>query len=552
MLAGCTFWPADAAARYRAAGYWDGRTLWQMMAGAVRRQPQKTALVAGSLRQTYQELDEVSGTLAAALLARGIRPLQRVVLHLPNSAAFVHYYLALVRIGAIPVMALRAHRKAEVEHFVRASGAVAYIAPDVIRDFDHRALARTLQEQFTTLRTVVIVGEADPGQVSHADLLAEGQALPDRAARLASVSVDAEDVGTILLSGGTTSLPKLIPRTHQDYVLNARLCGAAAQMNGHTVFMPILPLAHNYNLASPGILGTFYYGGTVILAPSTETEDIFNLAERERVTIIAAVRPLVARWLDTPDLDRWDLTALRVVQNGGTRMPPEFRKRMMQHLGVIPQEIYGTAEGLINMTPLHASEELLLNSSGRPVCGLDELRVVDGAGNDVPDGTPGELLSRGPYTIRGYYNAPEANARAFTPDGYYRLGDIVRKRGRDLYVEGRKKDIINRGGEKIDCEEVENLILQHPAVHSASLVAMPDREYGERACAFVKLKQGQTLDFAGLIAFLRQAHMASFKLPERLEVVDAFPTSPVGKVLKRELRNMIEQKLAAEAGAEGP
>lgn len=549
MLAGCTFWPTEAAARYRASGLWDGRTLWQMMAESVRRDPRKTALVAGSLRQTYRDLDEISGALAAALLARGLRPLQRVVLHLPNSAEFVHYYLALVRIGAIPVMALHAHRKAEVEHFVRASGAVAYIAPDLMRDFDYRALAESLQAQFATLQMVVIVGAARPGQVAHADLLTEGLAVADRTARLAAVHVDAEDVGTLLLSGGTTSLPKLIPRTHQDYVLNARLCGAASRMDEHTVFMPILPLAHNYNLASPGILGTFHYGGTVVLASGTRTEDVFDVAQRERVTIIAAARPLVARWLDTPDLDRWDLSALKVVQNGGTRMPPEFRKRIMQRLGVIPQEIYGTAEGLINMTPLDASEDLILNSSGRPVCEADELRVVGDTGEDVPDGTPGELLSRGPYTIRGYYDAPDVNAQAFTSDGYYRLGDIVRKQGRDLFVEGRKKDVINRGGEKIDCEEVENLILQHPAVHSASLVAMPDREFGERACAFVMLKQGQTLDFSGLIAFLEQAHMASFKLPERLEVVDAFPTSPVGKVLKRELRTMIQQKLEAERGA---
>ena len=545
MLEGCTSWPAEAAERYRASGCWDGRTLWQMMADTVRRLPDKTALVAGTLRQTYRELDDVSAVLAIALLKHGLRPLQRVVLHLPNSAEFVHYYLALVRIGAIPVMALRAHREGEVKHFVRASGAVAYIAPDVIRDFDYRALGSALQGEFPALKTVVIVGRANAGQIAHADLLAEGRAISDGQRRLEAVSVDAQDVGTILLSGGTTSLPKLIPRTHQDYVLNAKLCGAAAQFDEHTVFMPILPLAHNYNLASPGILGTFCYGGTVALAPSTETEDIFRVAQQERVTVIASVRPLVARWLDTPHLDRWDLSALRVVQNGGTRLPPEFRRRMIERLHVIPQEIYGTAEGLINMTRLDASEDLLMNSSGRPVCDLDELRVVDENGNDVPDGASGELLTRGPYTIRGYYNAPEVNASAFTADGFYRMGDIVRKRGRDLYVEGRKKDMINRGGEKIDCAEVENAILQHPAVQSASLVAMPDRDYGERACAFVQLKQGQTLSFDELIAFLKRGHMARFKLPERLEVLDVFPTSPVGKVLKRELREMIVKKLSA-------
>jgi len=230
-------------------------------------------------------------------------------------------------------------------------------------------------------------------------------------------------------------------------------------------------------------------------------------------------------------------------------MPPEFRKRMIEQMKVIPQEIYGTAEGLINMTRLDAPMDVLLNSSGSPVCELDELRVIDELGNEMPDGTPGELVTRGPYTICGYYDAPEVNRKAFTADGFYRMGDVVRKHGRDLYVEGRKADVINRGGEKIDCEEVENLILQHPAVHSACLIAMPDREYGERACAFVMLKDDQTLDFAALTAFLRERHIASFKLPERLEVLDAFPTSPVGKVLKRELRNMIVAKLTAEGVA---
>ena len=545
MLQGCTPWPEDKARRYRDSGYWSGTTIWRMVADRVRRHPDNTALVAGATRQTYAELAEHTALIAAALLQRGLKPLDRVVLHLPNSVEFVHYYLALVRIGAIPVMALRAHRGAEVEHFIRASGAIAYIAPDVVRGFDYRDLGAAMQEKFPALRMVVIVGEARAGQIAHADLLDAGRALDDRDALLDAVQVDPEDVGTILLSGGTTSLPKLIPRTHQDYVLNARLCGAAAQFDAHTVFMPILPLAHNYNLASPGILGTFYYGGTVVLAPSVETRDIFETVAREGVTVIASVRPLVARWLDDPDLDRFDLSSLKVVQNGGTRMPTEFRRRMIARLGVIPQEIYGTAEGLINMTRLDASEDVVLNSSGTPVCDLDELRVVDEAGNDVPDGTPGELLTRGPYTIRGYYAAPEINAQAFTPDGFYKMGDIVRKQGRDLYVEGRKKDVINRGGEKIDCEEVENAILQHPAVRSASLVAMPDRAYGEKACAFVVLKQGQTLGFDELVAFLKRMHMASFKLPERLEVVDALPTSPVGKVLKRELRKQIVDKLGA-------
>ncbi|CAM5791485.1 MAG: AMP-binding protein [Burkholderiales bacterium] len=547
MQQGCVFWPKEAARHYRESGLWSGQTLWDMMAQSIARTPDKTALVSGELRLNYRALDEQSASLAAALLARGLQPLDRVVLHLPNGVEFILYYLALVRIGAIPVMALRAHRDTEIRHFTRASQAVAYIAPDAIRGFDYRALGQALRQEFAHLKHVVIVGQAGAGQISHEELVREGQAMTDRQLRLAAVRVDAEAVGTILLSGGTTSLPKLIPRTHQDYVLNARLCGAATGFNADTVFMPILPLAHNYNLCSPGILATFCYGGTVALCPSTETADIFQTVQQHGVTVIAAARPLVARWLDDASIGQYDLSSLKVVQNGGTRMPPEFRRRMMQELHVTPQEVYGTAEGLINMTPLNASEDILLNSSGEPVSEFDEIKIIDEEGNELPDGVAGELVTRGPYTICGYYDAPEVNASAFTPDGFYKMGDVVRKHGRTLYVEGRKKDVINRGGEKIDCEDVENILLLHPAVQTASLVAMPDKEFGEKACAFVVLKAGQPFSFADMVAHMKRIKVAAFNIPERLEVVDALPTSPVGKVLKRELRQIITDHLAREA-----
>ena len=205
-----------------------------------------------------------------------------------------------------------------------------------------------------------------------------------------------------------------------------------------------------------------------------------------------------------------------MIQNGGARLAPELRQRIISKFGCQPQEIYGTAEGLINMTRIDDPLDLVLNSSGSPVCDEEEIKVVDDFGNEVADGESGELLTRGPYTIRGYYRADDKNAEAFTQDGFYRMGDIVRKQGRNIYTEGRRKDLINRGGEKISCDEVENLILMHPAVKSASLVAMPDPVFGEKACAFAVLKEGQKLSFKELIAFLEQQNIARFKLPERL------------------------------------
>jgi len=553
MLEGFTPWPPERAREYIDKGWWDNLTLWQMMARSVQRWPDKVALVAGGTRQTYRDLDRLSAQLGAALMQQGIRPLDRVVLQLPNTPEFVHYYLALVRIGAIPVMALRAHRHTEVRHFLRASGAVAYVVPDVAHKFDYRPMAQELAQELAQssapLRTVIVVGEPLNGQLAHASLMA---AWTDEAVAQAQVSqaqFDASDVATMLLSGGTTSVSKLIPRTHRDYVLNARLCGRAAQFDEHTVFMAILPLGHNYNLASPGMLGTFYYGGTVVLAESTQAADIFALVAQERVSVIAAVVPLIAAWMNSDEPDKHDVSSLKVVQNGGARLAPELRQRMIDRLRCMPQEIYGTAEGLINMTRLDDPLDIVLHSSGSPVCEDDEIKVLDDEGREVLDGELGELVTRGPYTIQGYYMAPEKNKEAFTPDGFYRMGDLVRKQGRQIYTEGRRKDLINRGGEKISCEEVEDLILMHPSVKSVSLVAMPDAVFGERACAYVILKEGAQLDFAQLTAFLRERHIASFKLPERLEVVAQFPLSPVGKILKSQLRQDIAAKLAQEGAA---
>lgn len=547
MLEGCVAWPEPLAAQHRARGWWEGVTIPELLERSAARHPDKLALVSGERRLSYAELVAGHRRLACRFLAAGIRPQDRVVMQLPNGPEFVLAYFALTRIGAIPVTALRAHRQTEIRHFLSASGATAYLIPAVLGSFDYREMAREVCADRPGVK-VFVAGEPAPGQVGLSGMIAAPLAADEVEPALAGVRPDPAEVATMLLSGGTTSLSKLIPRTHDDYVLNARLCGRAGGFDEDTVFMVILPLGHNYNLASPGMLGTFYYGGTVVVAPSGDAAEVFSLVERERVTAIAAVVPLISNWLNSPVPDSYDFSSLKVIQNGGARLAPELRGRLRERFGCTPQEIYGTAEGLINMVPLDAPEEMLLNSSGMPVCDDDEIIVIDDEGQELADGVPGELATRGPYTIRGYYKAPEKNAEAFTPDGFYRMGDIVRKEGRYVFTEGRKKDLINRGGEKISCEEVENLIFRHPKVKAVTLVAMPDPVFGEKACAFVITRDGAHLGFDELIAFLRQQNIASFKLPERLEVVSEFPLSPVGKILKRVLREMIAEKVGGERG----
>ena len=543
MLKGFVPWPAELARNYVEAGLWENITVSEMVERVAAARPDKTAVVHASGRITYGELIQVSKRLAGALLSLGLRPEDRAVVQLPNGPEFVALYLAMNYIGVIPVMALRAHRLAEIRHFVRSSGASAYFVADRVGSFDYRPMAATVVAEFPTLRHVVVAGEAGPGQTSLASL--EGLDPPGEAT-LEAARPNPMAVSTMLLSGGTTSLSKLIPRTHNDYVLNARTCAAVAGFSQATTFMAILPLGHNYNLACPGLLGVLQAGGTLVIARGTDATDTFETIAAEQVTHLAACVPLIANWLNSGIARLHDVSSLRVVQNGGARLAPELRARLRSELGCIPQEIYGTAEGLINMTRLDDPDELILESSGAPVSDWDEIAVVDDEGREVPDGQPGELVTRGPYTIRGYYDAPDINAAAFTPDGFYRMGDIVRKRGRYVYTEGRRKDMINRGGEKISCDEIENLIFGLAQVKQASVVAMADAVFGEKACACVVLHPDTRLTFEELIAHLRAQQIAAFKLPERLEVLDAFPVSPVGKILKRELREIVAQRLADE------
>jgi len=562
MLDGFTPWAPEVRAQLIADGWWENRSIADMVRSRAAACPDKIALVEDGApdatqtpqRQlTYAQLCTQVDALACALLKQGIRPQDRVIMQLPNCVEFVVLYLALTRMGAIPVMALANHRHTEVKHFIQSSTAVAYAVADTYRNFDYRPLAAQLKEECASLKTVLVLGAPDPNQpeqIALQDLIHTPLSEADQARLLDAVHIDPCDVATMLLSGGTTSMSKLIPRTHNDYVLNARLCGAAAGFGPDTVYMALLPLGHNYNLASPGILATFYYGGTVVIGTGMDAATVFALVAKHRVSVIAAVIPLITQWLDAQLPAAYDLSSLKVIQNGGACLAPELRQRLRQQFGCIPQEVYGTAEGLINMTRLDDPQDLLMHSSGAPVCDLDEIKIVDDNDVELPDGQAGELLTRGPYTIQGYYNAPEQNAAAFTPDGFYRMGDICTKRGRYVFAEGRRKDLINRGGEKISCEEVENLIFKHPAVAQVALVAMPDPVFGEKACAFVVLKPnqpaGQQLTHEELVAFLKAQQIASFKLPERLEVVERFPLSPVGKILKRQLRDMITAKIEAE------
>ncbi len=541
MLEGCVAWPEDFARRYREQGYWEDATLFEVLSHTAALFPDKLAVVDGTRRISYAQLRDAVLRLATGLATLGLRPGERVIFQLDNSLELIVSFFALCRLGVIPVLALPAHRRTEIAHFARASGAVALFIPDRVRNFDYREMAREVVALCPTLRQVIVSGQAEADQVA-LTMLSESQAEGQAAMPLPK----AGDVALMLLSGGTTGLPKLIARTHADYIYGSKQSAKVAGFGTDTVFLALLPIAHNYTLGAPGVLGTIACGGTTVVSPGTAAEVVFPLIEREGVSVLSAAVPLVAKWLGSDLFGRHDFATLKVFMNGGAKLVPELRQRVEEKFNCLYQESFGTAEGLLNMTRLYDPEHVRMNSSGRPVSDGDEIRIVDAAGNDLPDGRAGELLVRGPYTIRGYYNGSENNLKAFTADGFYRMGDVVSKVDGNLYLEGRIKDLINRGGEKISSEEIENHILAHPEIESACVVAMPDPVFGEKACAFTILRQNCALTLAQLLAFLQTREIARFKMPERLEVVEEFPISPAGKILRARLREAVAEKIQQE------
>ncbi|GAB7045063.1 (2,3-dihydroxybenzoyl)adenylate synthase [Catenuloplanes indicus] len=525
-------WPVEDARRYRAAGWWRGETFGELLSGWAARFAGRTALVDGDTRLTYADLDRAAHRLARALHARGLRRGDRVVVHLPNRAEFVTLWFALQRLGAVPVHAMPGHRRSEVGHLVERSGAVAYVGPDRHARFDHRPLAAELRAAYPGLDLVIIDGDVTGWDGFHrlADLLAADAAPiaePDPPA--------AGDLALLLLSGGTTGTPKLIPRTHDDYACNARLSAEICELGPDSVYLAVLPMPFNFTMACPGVLGVLQAGGTVVVARDPSPATAFRLIARERVTIAALNPPLVPLWLQENAETAPDLSSLRLLQVGAARLADDVARRIEPELGARLQQVFGMAEGLINLTRPEDGPDTVCTTQGRPICPDDEVRVVGESGADVPDGEVGELLTRGPYTIRGYYRAGAVNREGFTADGFYRTGDQVRRLpSGHLVVVGRIKDQINRGGEKIDATEVEGHLAAYPGVLAAALVGVPDADFGEKPVAFL-VCDGTPPAARAVGAFLRERGVAGYKHPDRVIAVESMPLTAVGKIDKKAL-----------------
>lgn len=550
-IAGVVYHPAEVVARYRAEGVLKDETLGQVLHAAAVRHPDRIAVVspADGTRWTYRELDEKSDRFGAALLALGLKPLDPVMFQLGNVPEFFVALYGCFKAGLIPVCTLPAHRDEEIGYIARLVGAKAHIVQGDLK-FDLVAFGRKMAAQVDGMNHLIVArGQPGPDLHSIEGLIARTSPKDARVA-LEALDIDPYNVGIYQLSGGTTGLPKVIPRFHSEYVCNIRSWAEFSGLSENTVALWPLPAIHNAAIIAFNT-PAHILGGAAVVMQEHDPESFLGAIQRERVTLTGAALPVMVRCIDAGVIGNYDLSSIDCFITLGET--PTVRREFK-----IPgYHIFGMAEGLCMRTLPSDPDEVQLGCIGRPINAHDEVKLVKlGSEEPVAPGEVGEFLARGPYTLRGYFKAEEHNAKTFTADGYYRSGDLMKANvidGVTYYsFEGRAKDNIDRGAEKISAEEVERYVLRHPDIRECLVIGMPDRMMGERVCAYVILEDGRKAPtVAELADFITAQGLARFKSPERIEVVDNFPVTKVGKTSKGLLRDDIKRKLAEEqAGAQ--
>jgi 2,3-dihydroxybenzoate-AMP ligase len=545
FLEGFTPYREEDAEKYNRLRWWLGLTLGDLLDRAADIHPDKEAFVDGRTRLTYGEAREKTNKLAVALMDLGIRPLDRVLVQLPNWNEFVFAYFALQKIGAIVVLLIDRYRQFEIDHLTNLTGATGWIVASRYRKTDYIPIIQDVLKEHPEIRNVITVrGEGEQPPFLKMERLIEGAELTkENMARLEARRPDPMQVAHMGPTGGTTGTPKIVPRTHNSLITGIKFCSDSWDQSIEDINLIAGPIGHDLTF-SKGFMGTVMTLGKVIFLDSTEQKEICETIEREKVTSIIWVPTLAQRMLQYDGLDQHDLSSLKKMHSAGGASHPDLVKEVTEKLKMKFYNGYGATEGMTTITRTTDDLEVICTTVGRPTCPYDTYKTVDFNGNELPPNREGELVLKGPGVFTGYYSNPDENKRSFTQDGFFRTGDVavIDERGY-IRITGRIKEMINRGGESISATQIEKLITRHPDVAAVAVIPMPDPLMGERVCAYIQPKTGAHLTFDGIISFLKGEKASVLQLPERIEFIDAMPYTGVQKVDKKSLRKDIEKKL---------
>ncbi len=542
-LEGFIPYDSKAAERYEKKRWWLGITLGDMLDKAADLYPRKVALIGSGKRYTYSELRLQADTMAYRLLQVGFKPGDRVLLQLPNWPEFVISYFALQKAGLITVLLTVNHSAREIDHLTELTRPRGWILPASYRQTEFLPLIEQIQGKNPALDKIVLAGPQIPnGYLALDDLILPGLMDQNIPGVLEGARPNPRDVCQILPSGGTTGLPKGAPRTHNDYLCNVEYKSRAWHINVSDTCLVATTVGHNLALLVC-ITGPLFHGATIVMLDSTYPRDFCQIVQDEKITCAGLVPTLISRIVNYENLADYDLGSLRKIYVGAANSPPELVKNVEDKIGARYINAFGMVEGPCAQTRPDDPIDIRSQSIGRPVCPYDEIITVDSQGNPTPPLQAGELVARGPGIFTGYFRNPEANEGAFTPDGYFRTGDLaVIDENGALRITGRVKDIIIRGGENIGAQEVEELISSHSSVEYVAVVGMPDPDLGEQICAYIKPVKGADLVHEDIVAHLRQIGASKKFFPARIEFVEEIPLTAAGKADKKILKKDIGQR----------
>ncbi|HED4663704.1 TPA: medium-chain fatty-acid--CoA ligase [Escherichia coli] len=530
-------------AAYRQQGLWGDASLADYWQQTARAMPDKIAVVDNhGASYTYSALDHAASCLANWMLAKGIESGDRIAFQLPGWCEFTVIYLACLKIGAVSVPLLPSWREAELVWVLNKCQAKMFFAPTLFKQTRPVDLILPLQNQLPQLQQIVGVDKLAPATSS----LSLSQIIADNTPLTTAITVHGDELAAVLFTSGTEGLPKGVMLTHNNILASERAYCARLNLTWQDVFMMPAPLGHATGFLH-GVTAPFLIGARSVLLDIFTPDACLALLEQQRCTCMLGATPFVYDLLNLLEKQPADLSALRFFLCGGTTIPKKVARECQQR-GIKLLSVYGSTESsphaVVNLDdPLSR----FMHTDGYAAAGV-EIKVVDDARKTLPPGCEGEEASRGPNVFMGYFDEPELTARALDEEGWYYSGDLCRMdEAGYIKITGRKKDIIVRGGENISIREVEDILLQHPKIHDACVVAMPDERLGERSCAYVVLKAPHhSLSLEEVVAFFSRKRVAKYKYPEHIVVIEKLPRTASGKIQKFLLRKDIMRRLTQD------
>ena len=546
-IEGFTEYAREDREKYNRMRWWLGMTWGDMFDKATDIYPDRIGLVDETGCWTYAELRKKVDRLAISLMRRGIKPRDWVLLQFPNWHEYIIAFFAMQKIGALTLLLIPRHNQSEINHLCALTKPVAWMVPKQYGRINYLPIINDVINENPQLKHIIqIRAEKNDLYPTFEELVEEGELTEDNLKDLEKRRPDPDEVSHIMPTGGTTGLPKASVRTHNCYICNVEYHSRVCEITSNDVLMVVTPVGHSMAMHW-GIGAAFLNFAKLVLLDSTQPEDVCERIQQEKVTALPSVPAIIARMVSMEGLDKYDLTSLKKISVGGAPSSPELIRGAYEKLKCIVINGFGSSEGTNTATKPGDSIDVICNTVGRPACPYDIIKIIDEEGREVPAGTEGELVSKGPGIFTGYFKSQEENAQIFTRDGFFKTGDRAKKdQHGNITITGRIKDIINRGGEKISALEIENRLSTHPQIRAAAVVGMPDPVLGERICAYAVTSPGTKLAFKEIIDFLKERGASVQQLPERIEFIEELPMTKVGKVDKKVLREDIKKRLESE------